>query len=161
MNPTCPDPARLAAYADRRLGESERSVLEAHLALCPDCLGEIRILLDQARPAQVRTLRWSLSAAAALLLAVFVLAWRGPSAPSTPVHPTSLPAARPIPPVAGTVLAAGERARGWVLADGTRVSLSVGGEALLAAAGVLDVHRGSLWAEVTAPADGGDRKSVV
>lgn len=137
MSASCPDPASLAAYADRQLPESEHPALEAHLAGCPDCLAELRLLLDLARPeTRIRPLHWGL-AAASLLAAVTTLLWRGPERPPAPPS-------RPAPPD-GTVLTAEERPRGWVLADGTRISLSAGSAARGASAGTLELHRGGLW----------------
>lgn len=80
------DPERLAVYADRRLPPAEGAALEGHLADCPDCLGEF-LVLRRELPAEAPPARHWIplaAAAAAALLAVFLLPWRKAEPPAKP-----------------------------------------------------------------------------
>ena len=52
----CPDEKKLSSYLDERLGESERSAIEGHLAGCSRCLDFI-VLADEARNFSARRMR--------------------------------------------------------------------------------------------------------
>lgn len=98
--PPCPDAERLAAGREGRLAG-----LEAHLLACPDCREALRCLSEGEAPPlpapileRLRALKpprrvsWIPAAAAAVLLAAGILAWRSPRAdPPAPVTVSRLP----------------------------------------------------------------------
>jgi len=81
----------LAAYLDRRLDDSVRAEVEAHVAWCDECRAELREVSailrgDAAKPR--RRLAWIGPAVAAAAAIVLLVAYpRGPSAPDEgPAH---------------------------------------------------------------------------
>jgi hypothetical protein len=44
----CPDDRQLAAFVEQRLGDSERAAMEAHLADCDSCRGQVSFLIKAA-----------------------------------------------------------------------------------------------------------------
>jgi anti-sigma factor RsiW len=52
----CPDPERLAAYADGELAAGERAALDAHVGLCARCAADLELLA--AAPAEVDDVTW-------------------------------------------------------------------------------------------------------
>ena len=90
-NDTHPGADDLAAYLDRRLDDSARVKVEAHVAWCDACRAELRevssiLRSDTAKPR--RRLAWIGPAVAAAAAIVLLVAYpRGPSAPDdTPAH---------------------------------------------------------------------------
>jgi hypothetical protein len=53
----CPDAGMLAAYADRGLSQTERTVLEAHIADCPTCMEQLALIaaIDVPEEATLQT----------------------------------------------------------------------------------------------------------
>lgn len=122
----CPDDSELAAYADHRLAENEKARLEAHLADCGFCLGQVAFLvraqgaeLPQDVPGPMlararelassgttarssRAWRWqALVATAACLVIVGLVTLRQPQRPpAPPTRPKALAPAS-LPPSAG------------------------------------------------------------
>ena len=121
----CPSEARLAAFADGRLGPADDRAVEVHLARCGSCAAEVASLLrlEQAEMpsevgegllAQARGLaispparwdrpvwRWAAVAATAGVLTVGTTLWMrlSPSPPAL-ISPTAAPAGAPfIPPM--------------------------------------------------------------
>lgn len=149
MSTPCPDPATLAAYAERRLPALEREGVEAHLAACPDCLGEVRILV--APPVRRPVARWEL-AAAGLLLAVSLGLWWGLGSAARPflTHPPpALPPGAPAPgPGAGTLLEGGGKVSRWQLPGGDRLALDADAKARVLAPGAYALLEGRMWMDV-------------
>jgi len=90
-NDTHPGADDLAAYLDRRLDDSARAEVEAHVAWCDECRAELRAVsdilrTDGAKPR--RRLVWIGPAVAAAAAIVLLVAYpRGPSATDdTPAH---------------------------------------------------------------------------
>lgn len=48
----CPQPEQLAAYVDRGLGLHERSLIEAHVSICPVCA---RVIANAVRTLEETT----------------------------------------------------------------------------------------------------------
>lgn len=92
---THPGADDLAAYLDRRLDDSARAEVEAHVAWCDECRAELRevsgiLRTDGAKPR--RRLAWIGPAVAAAAAIVLLVAYpRGPSAPD------DIPAHRDVP----------------------------------------------------------------
>src|SRR5689334_17429464 len=84
-----PDRAELAAYLDRALLPDDRRRVEAHLADCGECLGEL-VVVSRLIRSQPRPLRryWPAGvAAAAVILLVFLLPRnRADERPTTPAY---------------------------------------------------------------------------
>lgn len=72
----------LAAYGERRLGQEDRALAEAHLAECVDCRQDLTALLQSLRPVRQRRrlLRAAPLLAAAAVLAIVVARDIGPPA---------------------------------------------------------------------------------
>jgi hypothetical protein len=111
----CPEEALLAAYAEQKLTERDRPHVEAHLADCDFCLGQVAFLLSppETAPAAVpaglllraRQLaetraavpgrpawRWgAVAAATAGLMVIAAISLREPRAPVTPPGPSVTP----------------------------------------------------------------------
>ncbi len=137
----CPDEALLSAYADHRIPDDKRATLEAHLADCEACLGQVAFLArrpaedaapvmpgamararDFVAPAPKRwrqlVLRWGATAACMASVVLVVIAVLRPGAtPQAPTAKPGLPAASASPaqaapePVAAPSVAAPQVAR--------------------------------------------------
>jgi hypothetical protein len=88
---THPGADDLAAYLDRKLDDSARAEVEAHVAWCDECRAEVRevsgiLRSDGGKPRRYRA--WIGPAVAAAAAIVLLVAYpRGPSAPDdTPAH---------------------------------------------------------------------------
>lgn len=95
------DSGDVAAYHDGALTPAERARVEAHLAECADCRGEVVAVARLLRAAAPRR-RWYVPAgiAAAAALALLLAPWRSPPAPpGEPVlrEPAVTTTAAPIP----------------------------------------------------------------
>ncbi len=146
MSPPCPDPADLAAFAERRLPAADQERVEAHLAACPDCLGEVRILA--APSPRLPAARWAL-AAAVLLLAISLGLWRTLNTPA----PLPGPSREGAPPAfrldAGTLLEGGGRVARWRLSGEDRLALAAGAKARVVSDEAGTLLEGRLWMDTS------------
>jgi hypothetical protein len=148
MDPSCPHPGRLAAYAARLLEGAEVEVLEVHLARCSGCRQEFLELKRFPGTRAVPSRRLAFAAAAALLLAALPLSfWMRKETPAPLPGPSSV--AGPLRLSPGQRFSAGRQGREWALPEGARLALERAGEArVLEAAGsglVLALEKGRLW----------------
>jgi hypothetical protein len=80
----CPDNARLARYIDGALDDGERRTVQAHLVTCPACrdvvADTVHALSGFEHVGRAMPVRWlgGLAAAAAVLIGVYLIGWRGP-----------------------------------------------------------------------------------